>query len=108
MSADFDVDKLKVRNNEKAHQYEVEVDGEVAFIQYEPTANGIILIHTEVPEALEGHGIAAKLAQTALDDARAQGLAVIPLCPYVARYIRRHPDYADLVPAEYQARVTKE
>lgn len=105
MSADTNLDKLEIRNNKEAHQYEAEVDGDLAFISYEETANGIILIHTEVPEALEGHGIAAKLAQTALDDARVRGLAVIPLCPYVASYIRRHPDYADLVPAEYQAHI---
>lgn len=100
-----DLDKLEVRNNEAEQRYEAEIDGEMAFIRYERTANGIIFIHTEVPEALEGHGIAAKMAQTALDDARAQHLAVIPLCPYVASYIRRHPGYADMVPAEYRARV---
>ena len=101
-----DLDEIEVRNNEKAQQYEAEVNGDLAFIRYERRDdNSIIFIHTEVPEALEGHGIAAKMAKTALDDARARHLAVIPLCPYVASYIRRHPDYADMVPAEYRARI---
>jgi predicted GNAT family acetyltransferase len=52
---------------------------------------------TEVPEALEGQGIGSALARGALDDVRAQGLQVIPLCPFVAAFIRRHPEYLDLV-----------
>lgn len=100
-----DLDEVEVRNNEEAQQYEAEVNGDLAFIRYERRDNSIIFIHTQVPEALEGHGIAAKMAKTALDDARARHLAVIPLCPYVASYIRRHPDYAGMVPAEYRARI---
>jgi predicted GNAT family acetyltransferase len=62
-------------------------------------------MHTEVPEALEGHGIAGKMAQFALEDAHARHLAVIPRCPFVAGYIRRHPAYADLVPPDERARL---
>lgn len=105
MDKGVDLDEIEVRNNEEAQRYEAEINREVAFIRYERRGNSIIFIHTEVPEALEGHGIAAKMAKAALDDARARHLAVIPLCPYVASYIRRHPDYADMVPAEYRARI---
>lgn len=105
MDKGVDLDEVEVRNNEEAQQYEAEVNGDLAFIRYERRDNSIIFIHTQVPEALEGHGIAAKMAKTALDDARARHLAVIPLCPYVASYIRRHPDYAGMVPAEYRARI---
>ena len=50
-----------------------------------------------MPEQLEGRGIASKLAKTALDYSRAEGLTVVPLCPFIASYIERHPEYADLV-----------
>lgn len=57
----------------------------------------IIFIHAEAPAALEGHGIAGTMAHIALEDARAQRLAVLPR-PFVASYIWRHPEYANLVP----------
>ena len=57
----------------------------------------ITLVHTEVFAAFSGQGHAAVLARGALDDARARGLTVVPSCPYVASYIGKHPDYADLV-----------
>ena len=56
----------------------------------------MILPHTEVPEALQGQGIAGKLVKTALESARRQGLKVIPSCSYVDVYMRRHPEYDDL------------
>ena len=92
------LDEVIVANNETAQRYEVRVDGLLAVITYQRLGDRIVFLHTEVPEALEGHGIAGKMAQFALDDARARHLAVIPRCPFVASYIRRHPEYADLVP----------
>ena len=92
------LDDVIVANNETAQRYEARVDGQLAVIIYQQLGDRIVFIHTEVPEALEGHGIAGKMAQFALDDARARHLAVIPRCPFVAGYIRRHPEYADLVP----------
>ncbi len=81
---DIDQDKVTVRDNEAEERYEAAIDGHVARLEYERTGDRIELIHTEVPVELEGHGIAAKLARTALEDARAKRLAVVPLCPYVA------------------------
>src|SRR3954462_14640478 len=92
------LDDVTVANNETAQRYEARVDGQLAVIIYQQVGDRIVFIHTEVPEALEGHGIAGKMAQVALDDARARRLEVIPQCPFVASYIRRHPEYADLVP----------
>ena len=65
----------------------------------------ITFIHTGVPKALEGPGIAGKMASLARNEARAKYLAVIPRCPLVANYIRLHPEYADLVPPNYRARL---
>ena len=55
-----------------------------------------------MPEEISGHGIAGKMAQTALEYARAERLEVVPLCPYVAAYIKRHPEYKDLVSERYR------
>src|SRR5258708_30570389 len=105
---DVDLDQVTVQNNEAEERYEATVNGYHAKIDYEREGHTIIFIHTEVPDALEGHGIAAKLARTAFEEARAQQLAVIPFCPYVASYIRRHPEYKELVPEHYWERLLKE
>lgn len=95
-------DSLVVENNEAAQRFETTVEGLRSVVEYRRRGNTIIFTHTEVPETLAGRGIANKLAQTALDYARAQQLAVIPLCPFVASYIRRHTAYQDLVAPEYR------
>lgn len=88
---------LDVRDNPDEARYEVEVDGELGMIEYRLRGTTIIFTHTEVPEAFEGRGIASAIARFALDDARARGLRVVPQCPFVAGYIKRHPEYEDLV-----------
>ena len=62
-------------------------------------------VHTGVRDRYEGQGLAGQLARRALDDARAEGLRVVPLCPYVAGYITKHPEYQDLVDQELWDRV---
>ncbi len=103
MSIDFD--HIEVRNNEDEEQYEVQLDGHLAFLAYEREGDTIIYLHTEVPPALGGHGIANKLALTALEDARAQHLNVVPLCPFVVSYIWRHQEYLSLLDPSEQRRV---
>lgn len=92
-----DQPELVVRDNRDESRYEVELDDGLGMIVYTLSGSTIVFTHTEVPEALEGRGIAGALARFALDDARARGLRVVPRCPFVAGYIRRHPKYADLV-----------
>ncbi len=65
--------------------------------EYHLKNNVIIFTHTEVPGVMEGKGVAGTLIETALDAARAEDYQVVPLCPFVATYIRRHPEYRDLV-----------
>jgi predicted GNAT family acetyltransferase len=96
-------DAVDVVDNEAEHRYEARVDGQLAVLTYRRSGDRITFIHTGVPAALEGRGIAGTLARVALEDARAAGLAVIPRCPYIAAYIRRHPEYADLVPPAERA-----
>ncbi len=102
---DIDFGSIEVKNNQSLHRFEVEVGGEVAELVYSQRGNVITFMHTGVPPAFEGHGIAGKLAHTALEEARSQKLTVYPTCPYVAAYIRRHPEYMDLLPPSEQARL---
>lgn len=74
-------------------------DDLVGFIDYRLRDGVITMVHTEVGEEWSGQGHAGTLARSALDDARSRGLSVVPTCPYVAAYIRKHPEYADLVEA---------
>ena len=86
-----------VKDNTRASRYEMEAGGDLAFIDYRRDGNVVTMLHAEVPEALQGRGIGSQLAQGVLDLARAQGLKVIPRCPFIAAYIGRHPRYQDLV-----------
>jgi uncharacterized protein len=79
-------------------RYEIEADGEVAgFLMYRIEPGVLELVHTDVDPHFEGKGVGAALVQGVLDDVRARGLKVRPCCPFVAAYIRRHPEYEDLV-----------
>ena len=85
---------VTVTNNKEESRYEIKIGDEVAMLLYrEHGDNTITLLHTEVPQSLGGRGLGNKLAQFALEDARARNLKVIPSCPFVQAYIRRHPDY---------------
>jgi predicted GNAT family acetyltransferase len=87
-----------IRNNEQESRFETTVDGSVAFTEYDlEDPNRIVLTHTIVPEELSGRGIAGEVVKFALDYARKQQLTVVPQCSYVAAWIKRHPDYEDLV-----------
>lgn len=89
---------LTVRDAPEQHRYEAWDAGTLAgFAEYRLEPSTIVFVHTEVDPAFEGRGIASGLATFALDDARRRGLTVVPLCPFFAAFIRRHPEYADLV-----------
>src|SRR4051812_40309477 len=75
------------------HRYEATLDDTLAgFLDYVVKRERIALIHTEVPPVFAGHGVAAALTRFALDDARRRDLKVIAICPYVRRYLEKHPD----------------
>ena len=83
-----------VTNNEAESRYEVHVEGALAgFLEYRTVGDVIALVHTEVDEAYAGQGLGAQLAKFALDDAIARDIKVSPLCPFVAKYIDKHPEY---------------
>ena len=90
---DIDFDTLKIEHNEARHRFEIRHDGLMAVVEYRREAERIIFTHTEVPESWEGKGVASRLAATALDYAREEKLEVVALCPYIRRYLERHPEY---------------
>jgi uncharacterized protein len=85
-------------------RFVVSVDGEDAgFLVYRLRPGLLALIHTEVEERFEGRGLGGRLARFALEQAGAEGLAVLPFCPFVNAWMKRHPEFNDLVPADYRA-----
>lgn len=97
---DVNLDNVAVTHNEEARRFELAVDGLRALLTYRRFPERIVFDHTEVPESLEGKGLAAKLARVALDFARANHLRAVPLCPYVSSFIRKHTEYQDLVSSD--------
>jgi len=92
-------------NVPEAHRYELLLDGErIGELAYSRRNDRIAFTHTNVNPAFEGRGFGSRLAEAALADARRQGLAVVPLCPFIAWYIEQHPEHGDLVAADYAGR----
>jgi predicted GNAT family acetyltransferase len=92
-----DAPAVSITDSPQARRYEAmagdDLAGTAAYIR---TPEVIAFIHTEVGDAYEGRGIGSALARTALDDARAQGLLVLAICPFIAGWLARHPEYDDL------------
>lgn len=96
---ELNLDDVVVTHDQEAQRFEATVDGLRSLITYRRFLDRLVLRHTEVPSPLEGKGLAAKLTRTALDFARANHLRVVPLCPYVSSFLRRYPEYQDLLSA---------
>lgn len=94
---EFDPETVEVRQREDRARFEAVVQGHKAYITYRREDGRLILDHTWVPPVLEGRGLAARLTRTAFEYARSEGLAVVPECPYVAAWVRRHPEFRPLV-----------
>ena len=84
---------LELIKNEKENRFEMNVDGNFAIIEYKEFPGKIVLIHTEVPPVLEGKGVATAIIEKSLDYIEANKLKLIPLCPVVAAYVKRHPEW---------------
>lgn len=78
-------------------KFELTSEGQVAYLEYNLTGKVLQLIHTEVPEPLRGKGVASELAKSALDWAQDRDLRVDVVCPYVAGYVKKHPEYSGLL-----------
>ena len=96
------MDDIRLADNPERHRFELQTAaGEVAtFSEYNALKGSLLFTHTEVLPAHEGKGYASRLIAFALDDVRKRGLHAIPACPFVSGYIRKHPEYLDVVTKE--------
>jgi predicted GNAT family acetyltransferase len=86
-----------IRQNLALHRFELDVEGGMALAFYRLAGDVMAFTHTEVPAALRGRGIGSEMMHGVLQNVRAQGLKVMPRCPFVADFIDRHPEYSDLL-----------
>jgi predicted GNAT family acetyltransferase len=90
--------EIEVRDNRRELRYEALAGDELlGQIRYRLEPGLVVLVHTDVATSAEGKGVGSRLVEGALADIRERGLRVVPICPFVADYIRRHPEDADLV-----------
>ena len=90
-------DVTALRDNSRLHRFELDADGHTALAWYKLAPGVITFTHTEVPEALAGRGIGSALVRGALEQVRTRGLKGVAKCPFVAAYIARHAEFADLL-----------
>jgi hypothetical protein len=96
---------INVVMNEQTHRFEVTLEGETAFAEYSLLKGALVLPHTVVPPAFEGKGVGSALAKTALGYARDHDLKVRPFCPFIAGYIKKHPEWQDLLEPEFREKL---
>ena len=93
---------LTIKDNLEKKRFETMVEGHIAIVEYIRTKDNIIyLTHTEVPKQLEGKGVGASLVKNVLEIIDAEGWLVAPLCPFVAAYLKRHPEWQRLLAKGY-------
>ncbi len=103
MSTDSREDVV-VTDDTDRHRYVATIDGqEAGFIVYYPTTTARLVVHTEVDDQYEGKGVASALVGGALDQIREAGGTVVPLCPYVRKWIDRHDGYDALIDEDLDA-----
>jgi predicted GNAT family acetyltransferase len=86
-----------VRDNPALKRFELDLNGATAAAYYQLSPGVITFTHTEVPPEMAGHGIGSQLVRGALEAARAQGLKVVPKCPFVSAYMAKHAEFNDLL-----------
>jgi uncharacterized protein len=88
---------MSVVDKPERHRFELEREGGVAFSAYQRAPGVITVTHTEVPEVFRGQGVGSALARGVLDHVRASGDRLVAQCPFIASYIKSHPEYQDLL-----------
>ncbi len=97
---------IEVLDVTERSRYEILVDGTFAgFTRYRHHEGALVFDHTVIKDEFAGQGLASKLVRATLDDVRAQNVRIVPLCAYVASWLEKHPDYADLVDRDLLARI---
>jgi predicted GNAT family acetyltransferase len=96
------MESLEIINNEQQQQFQVRLEGELAYLEYRLYKGDIALMHTEVPEKLSGRGIASALAEYAIKYAREKKIPVMVYCPFVASWLKKHPENRDVLDPKYR------
>ena len=96
-------DEDPVTDNQAESRFEIRAGGHVAELIYHRHGDRLALIHTEVPEELESHGIGGRLVAAAVDRAAREGLTIVPFCPFARGWLERHPDVAGRVTIDWRA-----
>ncbi len=94
----------QIRLNTERKQFECDIAGQKAFLEYQFQGKSLVLTHTEVPGQLQGRGIGSALTKAALDYAASEQLTVLPFCPFVEEYIRKQPEYLAVIEPDYRKR----
>jgi uncharacterized protein len=95
------MNEVAVTDNQAESRFEVQMEGKLAELVYHRRDNRLVLIHTEVPVELEGHGIGGQLVSAAVDVAERESLTIVPLCPFARGWLQRHPDTASRVSIDW-------
>lgn len=93
---EIELNELEITNNPAENRFEVWIDGQLSKLDYIEDGNTIVMTHVGVHPEHRGGGVAGRITQVALEYAKQRNLRVIPMCSYVASYIRRNPQYIEL------------
>ena len=91
-----------IHDNRDLNRYELAAQGEVAVVTYNLSEPNLMITETLVPQRLEGQGIASRLAQFVLADAKARDLLILPVCPFFSAYLKKHPEHGSAVHPTYR------
>ena len=93
--------EIEVSENKEKKRFEVSLEGKLALIDYIRAEDKMYLTHTEVPSEMEGKGIASSMVKQVFQQIRDENLKLVPLCPFVASYLKRHPEWKDILASGY-------
>lgn len=95
------INYMKITENTERKRFETKIEDQTAFIEYIRAQNKVYLTHTEVPKQLEGKGVGSGLVKEVLSIIKEEDKELVPLCPFVAAYVKRHPEWRDLLASGY-------
>lgn len=88
---------MRVIDNKEEHRFEAEVEDHTAIVEYTVQPGILSLDHTEVPKELSGQGVASEMVEKVLLQIELRGLKVIPVCPFIKKYIDKHPEWKSIL-----------
>jgi len=90
-------EEISLKDNTDLNRFELEVEGITAFLEYKRSRDWLFLIHTEVPEVLEGKGVGSAIIQKTLQYAKDNSYKIVPICPFVQSFLKKHPEWNEIV-----------